>query len=299
MLPHTGTDSTSWRAVRDLGRELHELGDRLDAPNRGDVAIMLDWDSWWSIEQDALPSTLNYIDGIRAWYRTLYEAGVLVDFVNAASDLSAYECVIVPSMFVTSARTLQRLESYVEEGGRLLVTYQTGITDEEGRLTPGGYLGTLASLLGIRIDEFFPLPPEAARTSSSVRLRGDELGVRDATATLWSERIVVDDADVVARFAGGPLADRAAITRRSVASGRAWYVATLPDPWLRARLLAGVLEGSAVDFRISAVSGVEITRRGRHRFVINHTATLATVSIEGDSHVIEPYGVLVLDLARV
>lgn len=294
MLPHTGTDSVSWKAVCALGAELRSLGDELDAPTRSEVGIMLDWDSWWSIEQSGLPSTIDYLTGIRAWYRTLYDAGVAVDFVNPRSDLRQYTAVIVPTLFVATSEALGSLSAFAESGGRLLVGYQSGITDEEGRLTPGGYLGPLADTLGLRIDEFFPLPVPGSVADDTVALRADGIGGRDATGTIWSERLVVWGADVFASFASGPLAGGAAITRRMVGEGQAWYCSTLPDPVLRARLIAHLLAGTVALSDAVASPGIEVFRRGRHRFVINQTSARASVDIEGKTLALEPYGVRVL-----
>jgi beta-galactosidase len=295
MLPHTGTDSVSWKAVCGLGAELREIGDALDAPTHGSVGIMLDWDSWWSIEQAGLPSTIDYMEGVRAWYRTLYEAGVAIDFVNTRSDLGRYRAIVVPSLFVATGEALAALGAYAEMGGQLLVGYQSGITDEEGRLTPGGYLGGLTNTLGIRIDEFFPLPIPGSVATDSVRLRANHLGVRDGFGSVWSERLVVTDAEVMARFASGPLEGEAAITRRTIGTGNAWYAATLPDGWLRSRLISQLLAGTGVLEDAIAVAGVEVTRRGRHQFVINQTASAVSVPIAGVPVALEPYGVAILE----
>lgn len=295
MLPHTGTDSVSWKAVCGLGAELQAIGDQLDAPAPAPVAIMLDWDSWWSIEQAGLPSTIDYIEGVRAWYRTLYDAGVAIDFVNPRSNLARYRAVVVPTLFVATAEALTALATYAEAGGRLLVSYQSGITDQEGRLTPGGYLGPLAATLGVRIDEFFPLPVPTGRPTDAVRLRGNDLGVRDGSGTFWSERLVVTGAEIVARFAAGPLDGDAAITRRAAGAGQAWYTATLPDRWLRSRLVTQLLAGTGVLDDVIAVPGVEVTRRGRHRFVINQTPDQVSVPVGATTLTLTPFGVVILD----
>ena len=295
MVPHTGTDTVSWKAVCALGAELGELGGQLDAATPGSVGIMLDWDAWWGIEQSALPSTIDYMEGVRAWYRTLYDLGAAIDFVNPRSDLGRYSAVIVPTLFVATGEALGALGTYAEAGGRLLVGYQSGITDEEGRLTPGGYLGSLSETLGVRIDEFFPLPVPGSGATDFVRLRADDLGVRGASGSVWSERLVVTDAEVLARFASGPLEGGAAITRRAVGAGHAWYAATLPDSWLRARLVAQLVADTSALTDAVAITGVEVVRRGRHRFVINQTASPLTVPVAGHALALDPYGVVVLD----
>ncbi|WP_460369843.1 beta-galactosidase trimerization domain-containing protein, partial [Actinocorallia lasiicapitis] len=112
--------------------------------------------------------------------------------------------------------------------------------------------GPLRALLGVRVEEPWPIPD------------GRTQPLDDGTAaTLWSEWITPDAAETLARYSGGPLDGRAAITRH----GRATYLSCLPDdlsPTLdpvltRAGLNTGLLP-----------EGVETCRRGGHLFLLNH-----------------------------
>jgi beta-galactosidase len=266
MLPHAGTHSRVWREVTDLGRQLESVADVVGSRVPASVAIVFEWDSWWSIEQPDLPGDLDYVDGIFAWYQELFDRNVVVDFVQGSQDLTGYDVVIVPSLFAASERTLANLARYAAAGGKLVVTYQTGITDERARITEGGYLGALQNTLGITVEEFAPLQLterfDGRDASSTVALAGSLAG----SGTLWSEYVHCTDAEVESMFASGPLAGWPAITR----SGGCWYVATLPDSTVRGALLERVL--SSAGLRFDAVGGtVERVQRGDWQFEIDHT----------------------------
>ncbi|WP_323743579.1 beta-galactosidase [Agreia pratensis] len=138
MLPHAGTDSRVWREVEALGAELKTLAPVAGAKVEARTGIVFDWQSWWSLEQDATPAHLSYVQGVFAWYEALWHLGVPVDFVEAGSDLTTYGVVIAPNLFAASTATLAGLDSFVRGGGHLLVGYQSGITDEDARTTQGG-----------------------------------------------------------------------------------------------------------------------------------------------------------------
>ena len=53
---------------------------------------------------------------------------------------------------------------YVHRGGHLLLTYFSGIVDENDHVRPGGYPGAFRDLLGIRVEEFCPLPASTTVT---------------------------------------------------------------------------------------------------------------------------------------
>jgi beta-galactosidase len=302
MLPHGGTETKTWREIEQLGAELADLdrvrGTRVPA----DVAIVFDWDSWWSIEQEATPAEIPYVQHAFAWYRELYRRTVTADFVPPTADLSGYRAVIVPSLFVASPDALGNLDSYVRAGGRLLVTFQTGITDQDAHITAGGYLGALAETLGVRVEEFAPpAGPDMAGTGEAPAPGtsfGGEL-VRGGTGTLWSEYLHPEGADVLASFQGGELDGWPAITVNRRGEGRAWYTATLPDPEPMRALLDAVLGDAGVSPVLEEpVAGVEAVRRGQWVFLVNHTAAEARVTLSGTEHVLEPRGVAVMEAAE-
>lgn len=259
MLPIQGAEHRIYAEVEALGAELATLpmleGSRVEAAR---VAIVFDWQSWWSIEQAAMPSTVDYIDGIRGWYRELYARGTLVDFVRPEADLSGYALVIVPSLFVTSAETLTALGLYAAAGGTLLVTYLTGITDQSAKFTEGGFLGPLADVLGVRLQEFAPRPAG------------------------FAEFVTVLDADVFERFADGPVAGEPLVTWRPHGAGQAVYVAGSLTEEQQRRVLDRALTNARGDLGLSGrpgtsdgassrqrSPGLEIVKRGDLVFAIN------------------------------
>jgi beta-galactosidase len=226
---------------------------------------VFEWDSWWGLEQEAVPAKLSYVEHVFAWYTPLFERNVVADFVRADADLSGYATVIVPSLFCAIPAALDNLAAYADGGGHLVVTFQTGIVDEAMHITSGGYLGSLQATLGVRIEEFAPLAPpdlrkEGTGTPPTIALEGELAG----TGTLWTEHVRVSDAAVLSVFGSGGLAGSAAITRRA----NAWYVATLPDGPLMGELLDDVLASAGV--ATDPAGTVERVHRGRYRFAIDH-----------------------------
>ena len=189
-----------------------------------------------------------------------------LNFVPADGPLSRYAVVIAPLLFCASDQKLRHLAEFTQAGGTLLVTYLSGIIDDDGRISQGGYLGTLRDTLGIWIEEFSPH--------------------RDG----WAEVIRIEAAEVLQRFGddgydGGPLfsdlAGAPALTRARSGRGVAWYVATMPDPAARAAVLQRVLAGAEILMPEPHAEGVESIVRGDMRFVIDHRRN--SVSIEASS----------------
>lgn len=307
MVPHGGTETRVWHEVERLGGELAQLSSLAGARVEARVAIAFEWDSWWSLEQPAVPAELSYVQGVFAWYRELYERNVAVDFVRTDADLSGYSVVLVPSLFSASAAALKNLDTYARAGGHLVVTYQTGITDENARIVAGGYLGVLQETLGVRVEEFAPLAgPDLAATGAEAVPTAYIAGAitAGAEATLWAEYVHARGAEVLAAFDGGGLDGWPAVTRNTAGSGTAWYVATLPNAAGRQSILRRVLDEAGVRGSLDEpVAGVEIVRRADMVFAINHGAEVVHLPLEGtdvldgapvSSVTVEPQGVAIV-----
>lgn len=286
MLPHGGEHTRVFEETVALGEELKGLSDLIGVRLDARAAIIFDWNSWWALEQEATPSRLSYVDIVFRWYRELWSRGVLVDFALPDADLSGYSFVLAPATLVLSAASQRNLAAYVEGGGSLLATYQTGILDENLHVILDGYLGELKSVLGLKVEEFAP-PAEASMSGGPVPTL-QIAGLGEGVAREWGEIVRVAEAEVRATFVGGMLDGMPAVTRNVFGSGTAWYVATSPDDL--ASVLDSVLqEHPALAPAITLPAGVEVVRRGGYLFMLNHgteRVNVDDVSIGGRDAVI-------------
>ncbi|MFC4064662.1 beta-galactosidase [Actinoplanes subglobosus] len=256
LLPHAGTDTVAWREVLKLSETLDRIGEVAGTEVESDVALLFSWESWWSSEGEARPSqAVTYLDQVHSAHGTLRELGVTTDVVAPGADLSRYKLVVVPGLYMISDTDAQAITDYVSGGGRLVVTYFSGIVDERDRIRLGGYPGAFRDVLGVLAEEFGPLLPGAEVALSN-----------GATGTLWTERLRTTTASVVATFQDGPMAGIPAITRNQHGAGTAWYVATKTDMSEILREAADVVSDKSGKTEI-------VRRRGDGRsylFVINH-----------------------------
>lgn len=253
MVPHAGEDSRVYRSVVGLGQTLRQLDDVAGSHRKpAQVAVLMDWESWWTSELDSHPSAeLRYRPEVFAWWLALLDAGVRADVVQAHQDFSHYDVVLAPVLHMVPAELKERLESYVHSGGHLITTYFSGTVDQDDRVWLGGYPGALRELLGIRVEEFAPL------------LSDETVALDDgSTGRLWSEPIeILDDVHVLRKYASGDLAGQPAVTRRKAGAGTAAYVSTQLDAVGRVSLLADLLDGTDV------VPEIPEPLRGRAEFV--------------------------------
>ncbi|AXO36969.1 beta-galactosidase [Micromonospora echinospora] len=276
LVPHAGPDTKVFREVCRLGADLRALAEVRGSHVDADVAILFDYEAWWGVELDSHPSVdVTYTDRLSALHGALWRAGVTADVVHPSADLSRYRLVVVPTLYLTRDADADALRRFVEAGGTALVTYFSGIVDEHDHIRLGGYPGAYRDLLGVRVEEFFPL-----RAGETVRLDDG------ARADVWTEWLHAEGAEVLAAYADGPLPGVPALTRNAVGAGAAWYVGTRLDDDATDRLVARLLAETGVRPPVDAPAGVEVVRRRSAAdrswlFVINHTTEPARLPVTG------------------
>jgi beta-galactosidase len=279
MVPHAGENSRMFSDVVALGDSVAKLSDVAGSEVAGvQVALLHDNEAGWAVKSGLKPvNRPSYADTARAYHRAFFDRAVTTDVVAPWTDLHRYRLVVVPGLFLITPEHAKAIADYANAGGTVIVTWFSGIVDEHNTVLAGGYPGAFRELLGVRGEEFHPLT-----TDERVALDNGWSGHR------WSELLDVSgdgDTEVVARYDGGDLHGRPAITKRRVGAGWAWYVSTdLDDSDLDA-LLERVIEESGVTPVAEVSPGVEAVRRtsasGSYLFLINHSSEEGWASVAG------------------
>ncbi|HST85043.1 MAG TPA: beta-galactosidase [Kineosporiaceae bacterium] len=282
LVPHAGTDTKVWREVVELGGVLARVSEAAGTRTQAETAILFDWQAGWALNQGSHPTSLvEYADHPVAIHRALWRLGITVDGVRPGADLSGYRLVVVPTLYLADDACVARLRDFVEAGGQLVITFCSGLVDENDHIRLGGYPGAFRELLGLRSEEIFPLPADC-----SVHLASRDLAQNGTwTGSLWTELTHLDGAEAIARYLDGPVAGHPAITRNAVGAGAAWYVGTALDDAALTALLNRVAVAAHVQPPVPAPPGVEVVRRsgsqGSYLFVLNHGITATTILTHG------------------
>ena len=313
MVPHAGEDSAVFRDVCELGADLNKLSDEGILGSRlakSRVAVVFDYESEWATEHTATPTQhVHHVDEPLAWFRALADQGVTADVVPVRGAWDGYEMVVLPSVYLLSEETTRRVRDYVVGGGRLVVTYYTGISDEKDHVWFGGYPGSIRDVVGVRVEEFMPMGNDFTGVPDHLDLSNgavahdiaDVIGSVDGTAT------------VLATFKDDPWTGMdgvPAIVANTFGEGRSVYVgARLGREGLALSLpeileSLGMAEAGGNDGRV-----LHVEREGADgsRFVFSFNRTHETVrvpvegevvvssfaDVDGETASIKPNGVIV------
>ena len=281
VIDHCGHENTRvFRELTQIGEELEVIGDRiLGARGDAKVAIVFDWDNWWAIEYSAGPSIeLKYHDEILHYYTALHNQNIATDIIGVDDDLSRYEIVIAPILYMTKGDYHEKIQRYVKNGGTFVTTYFSGYVDENDLVITGGYPGKLRDILGIWVEESDALPPEFC---NHFTYQGVEYPCK-----LLCDLMHLEGAESLTEYQEDFYAGMPVITKNPLGSGYAYYVGTQSSEAFYDRFVADLVEEKNVLPEADVPKGVEavIRENGENQFLflLNHTLEEQNIAIERD-----------------
>ncbi|MDL4841904.1 beta-galactosidase [Aquibacillus rhizosphaerae] len=285
VIEHVGHEHTRvFKESAELGNELIQLSDDfLDARVKSKIAIVFDWENRWAIDLSSGPSVaLDYVKEVHKYYDALYEQNIQVDMIGVEKDLSDYEIVIAPVLYMVKQGYTKKLESFVKSGGTFISTFFSGIVNENDLVTLGGYPGELRELLGIWSEEIDALDPKLKNQIVMEETWGGLKG--EYECNILFDLIHSEGAEVLATYGSDFYKGMPVVTKNKFGKGNAFYIASSPDQAFLRGLLANLCTEREIEPHvISADSGVEISERIKegvsYLFVMNHNDKISTFDL--------------------
>lgn len=312
VITHGGReDERVFREVSALGAELNAhghdfLGGLIDAP----VAMMFDWDSYWSLENvSLLPESFTYRNQVLRWYAPFHRRNLAVDVVPesiSAERLNQYKLLVAPALIMVKPGVAELIEQYVQAGGVFLTTIMSGMHDENDNVILGGYPGAFRNVCGMRVEEL-DMYPENKKVQAVF-----DSGTSDVSVT--GGVIKLDDgARPLATYTGDVFyRGTPAATVNDYGSGAAYFAGAVMDE-AGTDMIVGNVARRAGLHAIASPDSVEVITRSypeRHQkltFILNHSGAAVTypnAPFDGDRSLLDgttlsknltldPYGVII------
>jgi beta-galactosidase len=245
ILGHDLEPGRTYAEVSRTGLELARIGPKLaNLRVQNKVAILYSVDSANAL--DFMPFThgagpqwststppADYGTLVSQLHHTLYDLNIGVDFVFPEQlDLSRYSVLIVPALYIANDALLEKISTFVQNGGHVLMTFKSGFCDENSAVRPTRMPGPLRKATGFSYQEFSNL-------EHSIELRGDPFHVgRNNRVQYWAEFLKPQHAKPLAFYQDTFLGRYPAITLNRFGTGTLTYEGT----WLSAELQRAVIK---------------------------------------------------------
>ena len=285
IISHAGHENTRvFRECVALGHELQKLGGRfVGGRTASRVGVLIDWNNWWALELSSGPSKdMDYLTTVQKYYKPFFEKNVSVDIVGLAADLSGYEVIVAPMLYMMKDGIGEKLKEFVKNGGTLLATTMTGLADENDRCVFGEYPGPLKDVLGLWVEETDALFP-GEKNGMIMEASAEGFKEDRYACGFLCDVIHSRGAEVLARYAMDFYEGVPCFTLNRYGKGLAYYVGTEPEEGFLASLASRILDEKGISPVLEADSGVEVTKRTAEGadtfFIINHNHREALVEL--------------------
>jgi beta-galactosidase len=181
------------------------------------TGVLFNPDNVMAINQNKQTTEWDTEGHFLKYYKALKSFGAPVDFVRDTTNFSDYPFMIVPAYQQIDKLLINKLTSYAENGGHLVMTCRTGHQDRDGHLWEAPFARPIYDLIGAGIDSYDLLMPHSP---DSVRFEG-----KPYAWTSWGEILNPRaGTDSWATYKGDFYAGRPAVISRKLGKGSVTYV---------------------------------------------------------------------------
>ncbi|MBC8094565.1 MAG: beta-galactosidase [Akkermansiaceae bacterium] len=311
LLPHHGQEtSRAFKEICQIGEEIKLLAPALkDTKVVAEACILYSHDNDWVLQQPMQPNKhFNLREHIQLIYNALHDRNISVDFARPNEDLSRYRIVFAPSLHLLSGSEADMLKLYVQNGGTLMGTFNTGLVDEHNMAAETGYPHDLTDLFGLEVLEFDPLPPGE---ENHLTFKGAFPTSHMHPAKLWCDIIEPKECQVLATYAKDFYAGRPAMTMNTFGLGRAIYIGTQSHQHFYHDLVVWLKQMVGLHPLLKVPDTIQVSLREKEGtkvyFLLNHQNSQVRIQFYKPMHDfltgntisgnydMPPHGVLVLD----
>lgn len=290
VVGHDGTNQTRmFHEVEQVGKRLAGLSRICHTSVRARTAIIFDRENFWAL--DGIAGNLNpeegksgadarhYYDLVKDNYAAFWHMGIGVDIVDSVTDLSKYSLVIAPMLYLERPGVVENLRRFTENGGTLVGTYLSGISDENDLCFECFGPNGLQDVFGLESRELDCLYPSQHNFTEYAGRRYELSDMCDVVKVSTAEVMAVYGSDY---YQGYPV-----LTRHPFGKGCAYYLSSRPEPQFFFdfyNTLADKIGLSRALGHASIPAGVSATVRENEEeaflFVINYNETAAEITPE-------------------
>ena len=264
VIDHYGGDDTRvFREVTEVGESLSRLAEIAGSVNRPKAAVVFDWENRWAMEDAQGPrnSGLFYKEAVEKSYFAFRKLGLDVDVIDMEQDLDDYAVVAAPMLYMFRDHFEEKLRRFVEAGGQLILTYWSGIVDEDDLCYLGGTPYGLMDVMGLRSTEMDALYDW--ENNEAVPVLGNSLMMEQSwNCSNLCDLVQVSTAEVLMTYGKDFYQGWPAFTANSYGMGKAYYVCADFEQGFYDEAYAGIVEKAGLERVIAEIpAGVEVTAR--------------------------------------
>ena len=279
VLSHNGSENTRvFREVAEVGKRLEELQYIKDTNTQSRIALIYDWENMRALEeQKSLHSKEKPFDDIiMEHYEALCKNYVSADIIDTKADFSKYDLIIAPMLYMTSEDTVQKIRSFVEKGGAFVMSFYSGLVNENDLAYECWPPYSLNDVFGIRVEETDAL---CENEYNEFIYNG-----KSYKALYACDLIHADTVEVFSRYQSDFYKGMPAVTANNFGSGAGYYIACRTDKDFLYDFYKDIITERGIRKIVHSeyVDGVMVKERSkdnkRYKFVMNFADSVRKIN---------------------
>lgn len=269
-----------FKEVAKVGQTLEKLSDVVGTNRPSEVAVFYDWENNWAINdaQGFGLKTKLYPQTLQQHYRTFWERDIPVDVITKEQDFSNYKLLIVPMLYLVSEETIARLKAFVANGGKLVMTYISGLVNEHDLTYMGGWHKDLQEIFGMKPLETDTLYP---KDRNHVTYKNKSYEMKD-----YATVIDLNSANVEGVYQEDFYENTPAVTSHQYGKGKSYYIGARLDEQFHRDFYSELIEelslGAVCDIKHEQGVSVQVRQaeNSDYIFIMNFTEEKQPVSFD-------------------
>lgn len=317
MLEHSGYPGHRYEKVKEAFREMREISRLLgDLPlPEAEIAFIHDYDVMWGYQSNNRTGRIDYEKNFAGLYQELYKRQLPADIIDTSAQIGKYKLIVLPSLVMIDQEFAEKLERFIKNGGVVLAQGQIGMKDRNCNYLNERGPRFLQQTLGVNITGGMYLYSRVEVNESwnnsnhfAVKLAG-KLNGSDVSgvAAVWIGDLELNGAAPLLFFSEEEYEGQPAIVEKQTGKGTSVYAAMIGmDDKILGCLFDYVLGKAGIKYYEGIPEHVEVIRKGRYTFAINHLKEPVKIKLEGQYTVVmgdagngevplKPYGVAILE----
>lgn len=267
IIDHSNVPGRRYQEFAHLCERSLALQEIAGAKTLSKVALLYGAQQEYALKIQPQHQGFHYLNQLKAYHEAFTAMGVNVDIVSWQSDISSYEVVVAPTLYLVDDEVTRALYSFTKQGGTLVLTNRSGVKNRDNSCIMQPLPTVFTELTGVHVKEY---DAPGYREQKLRMVDGAEYSVSG-----WCDLLEVDTAKVLASYGDEFYAGTPAVTCNSYGKGRAYYVGTIGKKDFYHALAERILEEKEMFYVKNLPGGVEVTYRKKedktYAFIFNNT----------------------------
>lgn len=181
------------------------------------AGFLYNFENRWDIDNHKQTARWDTLGHLLKYYKALKSLGCPVDVITEDKEFSRYPFLVAPAYQLVDQKLIERLTSYVRQGGHLVLSCRTGHKDRRGHLWEAAWAAPIHDLIGAKIPLYDVLPPPV---TGKVRVKD-----KSYDWGVWGEILEpTAGASALARYADQFYSGKTAAISRKLGKGTVTYI---------------------------------------------------------------------------